>query len=150
MPARDREHAVVKDALVKDGLTITHDPLFLPVGRRDLFADLGAQKLIAAERGPVKIAAKVKGFSGPSEMRLLEQAVGQYVLYEHALSVIEPDRKLYLAVSQKVYNEIFRGEEIGRILLDSGTVRLFTYDANRREIVTWTEPPDTAMSSNPS
>ena len=50
MPARDLYHDTVKNALVRDGWTITHDPYRLPVGMRDSFVDLGAQKLLAAEK----------------------------------------------------------------------------------------------------
>ena len=58
MPARDIYHEAVKNALVKDGWTITHDPLRLRLRRgRNLFVDLGAERLLAAERGTEKIAA---------------------------------------------------------------------------------------------
>jgi hypothetical protein len=50
MPARDIYHASVKHALVKDGWIITHDPLILKLGKKDLFVDLGAMQLLAAER----------------------------------------------------------------------------------------------------
>lgn len=36
MAARDVFHEAVKNALVKDGWTITHDPLALPFGEIDL------------------------------------------------------------------------------------------------------------------
>jgi hypothetical protein len=50
LPAKDVYHNAVRNALVKDGWTITHDPYTLTVGRRDVFVDLGAEKPIAAER----------------------------------------------------------------------------------------------------
>lgn len=40
MPARDRYHALVVRALVAEGWTITHDPLALSYGGRDLYVDL--------------------------------------------------------------------------------------------------------------
>ncbi|MFM2431796.1 MAG: fdxN element excision controlling factor protein [Cyanobacteriota bacterium] len=43
MPAKDLFHDAVKAALVKDGWTVTHDPLTLKVGKKDLFVDLGAE-----------------------------------------------------------------------------------------------------------
>ena len=49
MPARDIYHDAVKRALVKDGWSITHDPMRLPWGRKDLYVDLGAEKLLAAD-----------------------------------------------------------------------------------------------------
>jgi hypothetical protein len=40
----------VKNALVKEGWTITHDPLRRVWGAKDMFVDLGAEALLAAER----------------------------------------------------------------------------------------------------
>ena len=42
MPARGLNHEHVRRALVNDGWTITHDPLRLPSGQRNLYVDLGA------------------------------------------------------------------------------------------------------------
>lgn len=54
--AKDLYHQHVKDALVKDGWTITHDPYFLDIDDRDpMEIDLGAEKLISAEKGSEKI-----------------------------------------------------------------------------------------------
>ncbi len=51
MPAKDKFHDVVKVALEKDGWQITHDPLLLRIqGIADMYVDLGAEKLIAADR----------------------------------------------------------------------------------------------------
>ena len=54
MPARDRLHNAVKNALIRDGWTITHDPLRLTSGRRNLYVDLGAERLLAAEKGALR------------------------------------------------------------------------------------------------
>jgi XisH protein len=50
MPAPDIYHHVVKNALIKDGWTITHDPYALTFGQRNVFVDLGVEHLVAAER----------------------------------------------------------------------------------------------------
>jgi len=51
MAAKDKYHELVKTALVKDGWTITDDPLYVPTGnRKTVKIDLGA------ERGEEKIA----------------------------------------------------------------------------------------------
>jgi len=81
MPAPDIYHHVVKNALIKDGWTITHDPYTLTFGQRNVFADLGAERLVAAERNHEKIAVEIKSFHGASDMRDLEMAFGQYVFY---------------------------------------------------------------------
>lgn len=56
MPAKDIYHNIVKNALVKNGWRITNDPYIMSIGRKDLFVDLGAEKLISAEKGEDKIA----------------------------------------------------------------------------------------------
>jgi hypothetical protein len=77
MPARDIYHQCVRNALIKDGWTITHDPYTLSVGGTEAYIDLGAERLIAAERGTERIAVETKSFVGASEVRDLEVAVGQ-------------------------------------------------------------------------
>jgi hypothetical protein len=41
MPARDIYHEIVKRALIKDGWTITDDPLTLKFGETELYVDQG-------------------------------------------------------------------------------------------------------------
>ena len=68
MPARDLYHDAVKRALQKDGWKITHDPLKLKMGRRDRYVDLGAERLLAAERRGEQIAVEVKSFIGAAPL----------------------------------------------------------------------------------
>ena len=81
MPALDIYHDAMKNALVKDGWTISHDPFHLRWGKKDMYVDLGARQLLAAEREERKIAVEIKSFVGASEMEDLKNAVGQFVLY---------------------------------------------------------------------
>jgi hypothetical protein len=69
--------------LEKDGWTITHDPLTITLEDTsdNLFVDLGAERLIAAEKASRKIAVEVKSFVSGSKMTDLENALGQYTLY---------------------------------------------------------------------
>jgi hypothetical protein len=76
MPRLDIYHNVVKAALIKDGWTITHDPFTIRFEDLTVYADLGAEKLIAAERSERKIAVEVKVFISPSPVTDLERAVG--------------------------------------------------------------------------
>ncbi|KAM3097155.1 XisH family protein [Phormidesmis sp. 146-12] len=107
MPAKDLYHNTVKTALIKDGWTITDDPLTLAIGERDLYIDLGAEKLLIADRGSQKIAVEVKSFISASPVRDLENALGQYVLYEDIIAEDYPERILYLAVREEVYLTFF-------------------------------------------
>jgi hypothetical protein len=54
MPVKDLYHDTVRTALIKAGWTITDDPLILKIGERSIFIDLGAEKLMAAERDTEK------------------------------------------------------------------------------------------------
>jgi XisH protein len=116
---------------------ITHDPYRLKLARgRNLFVDLGAERLIAAEKGLEKIAIEIKSFRSASEIKDLEEALGQFVLYEHLLTRYEPERKLYLAVPENVRQSVFE-EEAGHILIEDKIIRLFTFDIAQQEIVQW-------------
>ena len=137
MPARDIFHNCVKNALIKDSWIITHDPLSLRIGRKDLFVDLGAEKLLAAEKDSQKIAVKVKSFVSSSEIRDLENALGQYVLYQNVLSVVEPGRLLYLAIRESIFINLFE-EDPGKLLLERQVLNLLAFDPETEVITRWT------------
>jgi len=137
MPAKDIYHDNVKNCLVKDSWTITHDPLRLQWGQRDLYVDLGAERLLAAEKAGRKIAVEIKSFIGASILADLEQALGQYLLYHHILSDTEPERKLYIAVKHSVFKELFDGP-IGKALLEKNNIQLMVFDPKQEEIIRWT------------
>ncbi|MEO0985291.1 MAG: XisH family protein [Cyanobacteria bacterium J06639_14] len=139
MPAKDIFHNCVKKALIKAGWTITHDPFRIRLTRKNLFVDLGAERLIAADRGTEKIAVEIKSFTHPSDIKALEDALGQFILYERLLARYAPERVLYLAISQAVYGNVFE-EEAGQILLEDKLIRLFTFDPNQEVINQWVPP----------
>lgn len=136
MPAKDIYHNNVRTALEKDGWTITNDPLSLKIGKRTLSVDLGAEKLFAAEKQGRKIAVKVKSFVSDSPVYDLEEAVGQYIVYEDILEQSEPERIIYLAIRAEVYGEIF-SEPIGQVLLDKKRFKLIVFDSLKETIVRW-------------
>ena len=112
MSARDIYHNTVRLALEKDGGTITHEPFPLQISKKRLSADLGAERLIIAEKELQKIVVEVKSFVGQSDVKDLQQALGQYVLYRQILNEMEVERVLYLAVSQPTFNSVFTIEPI--------------------------------------
>lgn len=136
MPARDLYHDAGKNALVKDGWTITHDPYRMTVGQRTVYVDLGADNILAAEREGRRIAVEVKTFQGPSDIADLEQDLGQYVLYRALLRRSDPERRLYLAVPEKALFGIFQ-EPIALPVLEDLAVALLAFNPTREEIVTW-------------
>lgn len=137
MPGKDIYHDCVKNALIKDGWTITQDPLSLKWGKKDMYVDLGAEQLVAAARAEQKIAVEIKSFTGLSEMIELEKAIGQYIIYRDVLAQVEPDRELYLAVSQEVASGLF-AEPIGELVLNNNRVRLLVFESETEAIVKWT------------
>ncbi len=136
MPARDRYHDAAKNALIRDGWTVTDDPLRLRYRKKDLYVDLGAEQVFGAEKGMRRIAVEVKSFVGASDMADLEVAMGQFVVYENVLSETHPDRTLYLAVRGKTYRDVFE-EPIGGLLLERSRLRLVVFDEGAEEVIRW-------------
>ena len=136
MPAKDIYHNTVRTALEKDGWTITNDPLTLEIGDRSLFVDLGAEKILAAEKQGRKIAVKVKSFVSASPVHDLEEAVGQYIVYEDILELSEPERNIYLAVREEGYRDIF-SEPLEQVLLRKKRLKLIVFDSSREIIIRW-------------
>ena len=106
------------------------------MGHIDMYVDLGAEQLLAAEKGKRKIAVEVKSFTGASEMNDLEKAIGQYVVYHDVLAELEPDRILYMAVTEEILVELFE-EPIGQLLLNNHRVRLIIFHPKLEVIVKW-------------
>lgn len=137
MPAKDRFHESVKTALQKDGWTITDEPLKIPIERlTNFYIDLGAEKLLTAEREGQKIAVEVKSFLGASTLSEFHTALGQCLNYRYALEDTEPDRKLYLAVPNEIYQDFFVIPFIVSVIRRS-QIYLIIYDPTREEIVRW-------------
>jgi hypothetical protein len=143
MPARDHLHEHVRKALVSDGWTITHHPLRLRWGKKDVYADLGAERFVGAQKGQIRIAVEIKSFTGPSPIDSLEKALGQFTLYHDILARVEPDRELYLAVSNTAYSDVFE-EAMGELLLANGRLKLLVFNAATEVIQRWTPGPPTA------
>ena len=101
MSRRDQFHDACKNALIKAGWIITHDPFPLRRGVQNLSVDLGAELPLAAERDGRKIAVEVKSLLGGVEMPEFERALGQYILYRSLLKRAEPERVLYLAMIEE-------------------------------------------------
>lgn len=74
--ARDLFHQDVKEALVKEGWTVTDDPLSFKIGKMQVQIDLGAEPLIAAEKGTERIAIEIKTFGSLSFITALYDAIG--------------------------------------------------------------------------
>jgi hypothetical protein len=106
MARRDKVHDIVRNALEREGWTITNDPLVVKIGRKSGEIDLGAERLLAAEREHEKIAVEIKSFIGSSTLTEFYRALGQFNLYGRALKNQFPDRLLYLALPLATYEEL--------------------------------------------
>lgn len=138
MSAKDLYHDACIHALQKDGWVITHDPLTVSVGKTDLLIDLGAERIVAAERYGERIAVEIKSFLKPSPVQDLKEAVGQFVLYEGALaeSPKHTNRILFLAIREETYDAVFE-EAIGQMLLRHSHLRLIVFDPVEEVILLW-------------
>lgn len=137
MPAKNLYHDAVVSALQADGWTITHDPLPLRIGNRNLVIDLGAERLpIGAEREGERIAVEVQSFANPSPVADLQQAIGQFTMYRLILADQQPARTLFLAIPAPVYDGIL-SEQLGVRMVTGANLRILVFDPIRHEVVRW-------------
>lgn len=136
MSKRDLYHDAARTALEKDGWTITDDPLDLTIGDVELFADLGAERVIAAERGNEKIAVEIKSFAGQSPVSEFHKALGQYENYRSSLEELDPVRTIWLAVPEKVWNDFFQRPFIQKAIRRH-QIELIVFNPHNETIVKW-------------
>lgn len=136
MAARDKIHDAVKDALIKDGWTITHDPLRLEYESKHVEIDLGAEKLVAAERGTEKIAVEIKSFLGRSKLQDFKLLLGQYHIYAALIKKVAPIYNLLIAVDEETYTYDF-DHPIIQLLLSQQQIPLVVIDTETREVRQW-------------
>lgn len=136
MAARDIFHNAVKAALQKEGWTITHDPLPMPYGGIDLYIDLGAERMLAAERGSERIAVEIKSFVASSLVSEFHTALGQFLNYRLVLEEQDPGRILFLAVPFETYN-LFFTLPFPQLAIQRHQVKLIVYKAEQEEITLW-------------
>lgn len=134
--AKDAYHENVRNALIKDGWTITHDPLMIVFEGLRVVADLGAERLLAAEKQNEKIAVEIKVFGGKSKISEFEKAIGQYDLYEMYLEELEPERVLFLAVSFDSYDKFLQLPAI-EFAVKKKNLKLIVFNQMTEEIVKW-------------
>lgn len=134
--ARDLFHNIVRTALEKDNWIITHDPLNIQCGGIDIQIDLGAEKLLAAEKNEEKIAVEIKNFVSASKISEFHMALGQFINYRTALRSQESDRILYLAVPLIVYNNFFNLPFIQTVVKEN-QLKIIVYNIDMEEIEQW-------------
>jgi XisH protein len=136
MPAKDIYHDAVKQALIKNGWTITADPYIIRYEDAELYADLAAERPIAAQRQGRKIVVEIKSFIGRSLMYDFHAALGQYIVYRNLIQLTEPEYILYLAIDESVYQEFFQRKSI-QTIVKQNQLFLTIVDTDIEEIVQW-------------
>ena len=134
--ARDKYHDLVREALEREGWVITDDPLIVEAGKRKVQVDLGAERLIGAEKDGMKIAVEIKSFVGISTLHDFYEALGQFNFYQFALQKKMPERILFLAVPEDAYEDFFK-EDFIEELLSSYHVKMFVYNITKPVIEKW-------------
>lgn len=136
MAAKDLFHDAVKKGLEKEQWIITDDPLSLKFGDTRIYIDLGAEKVLAAEKGTEKIAVEIKTFASDSVVFDFHVALGQFLNYQVVLENKDPSRQLYLAVPEEVYDTFFQSL-LAKAVVQKYQIRLITYDPEHEVIVKW-------------
>ena len=75
MVAKDTYHDNFVRSLQKDGWTITDDPLTIPYKGTEVLVDIGAERLLAAERDGKRIAVEVTSFIKSSVLQDLKRGI---------------------------------------------------------------------------
>jgi hypothetical protein len=134
--ARDLIHYACREALEKDGWTITHDPFVLKTGGFRVEMDLAAEQVFAAERGTEHIVVEVKSFIGKSKLTDFYDAKGKYDMYKRGLKRTQTQRKLYLAIEKRIYESFFQKPLIAETIEDEH-IALIVFDAETKIIEQW-------------
>lgn len=134
--ARDIFHYQVREALEKDGWEITDDPYFLYYRGIKMEVDLGAEKLIAANKNREKILVEIKSFVSQSKVYAWHSIVGQFENYLMALEKQDPDRELYLALPDLILDEFFETKFV-QDSIQRHNMKIIIYDTKENSIIKW-------------
>jgi hypothetical protein len=104
----------------------------------EFYIDLGAERLIGAEKLGQKIAVEIKSFIQTSEVREFHLALGQILNYRLALKKEDPERILYLAIPKDTYEDFFSRQFIQDSVAEY-QIKLLIFNAIKKEIHLWKE-----------
>lgn len=128
---------------MKDGWTITHDPLVIKYKGLRLFVDLAAEKSFdekpldeSLSPNATRVAVEVKVFGGAGFVNEFEKAVGQFILYRDMIERTRVRRDLYLAVPQQIYEDSFLKPAIQEFIAGQ-QINLLVFAPETEEVVEW-------------
>ncbi|MGI0482077.1 XisH family protein [Geminocystis sp. CENA526] len=137
MMAKDIYHDAVKNALIKDGWTITADPYPLEYEDVELYPDLAVEKLISETQKQRKIIIEIKSFISVSLMKDFELALGQYIFYRNLIQLAQDEyQEIYLAIKDEIYDSFFQRKSI-KAVVKLNQVALLVINTDKEEIVQW-------------
>ncbi len=135
--AKDIFHELVKEALITDGWILTDDPLtLLNKAEGGISTDLGAEKIIVAEKGLTKIAVEVKSFINPSMIHDFMRASGQYFGYNVVIKRKNINRILYLAMPSYAYKKLIKYEFI-QAIVEEMSIKFILFNEKEKTITSW-------------
>lgn len=79
---------------------------------------------------------EVKSFIRASQITDFYSSLGQYLTYQTALRLQEPDRELYLAIPQVTHDSLFQEILIQKVF-EYHPVKLLVYSKATQEIQQW-------------
>lgn len=97
---------------------------------------MAAEKVIAANKGDEKIAVEVKSFAGLSFTFDFHVALGQFMNYLLALKREEPDRELFLAINETVYENYFESRHIQEVI-EQFHLKIIIFNTANEKIIKW-------------
>ena len=137
MPAKDTYHNAVKNALIKDGWTITADPYPLEYEDVELYPDLAVEKLISENQKQRKIIVEIKSFISPSLIKDFQNALGQYILYRDLIQLSQDEyQEIYLAIKDEIYETFFQRKSI-KAVVKLNQLALVIINTEKEEVVQW-------------
>ena len=137
MPAKDTYHNAVKNALIKDGWTITADPYPLEYEDVELYPDLAVEKLISENQKQRKIIVEIKSFISPSLIKDFQNALGQYILYLDLIKLAQDEyQEIYLAIKDEIHETFFQRKSI-KAVVQLNKLALVIINTEKEEIVQW-------------
>ncbi len=123
--------------LLKMGWLITHDPYYLDIDdRAPMEIDLGAEKLICAERGTDKILVEVKSFLSRSLTYDFHQAYGQFRIYRRGIAKTAPEQILFLAIPEDVFTEILSRPFYVELIAEEN-INILVFNPLQKTITSW-------------
>lgn len=123
--------------MIKDGWTITDDPLrLLTKEEGGIVTDLGAEKMIIAEKELKRIAVEVKNFINPSLVHEFMKSTGQYVSYETVVLKKHINRQMFLAMPYYVFDKLKKFDFVNDII-ERFHIKLILYNPITETIEEW-------------